>query len=176
MIVEIDYKLCHHFLQRENQPVAETTATGQETNMKRSMALGLVACAVAGFTLIGLTAPVTPAGAKAPVPVDPAVLAVGERAFAQCKGCHSIAADGRDGVGPNLYGVYGTKAGSHSATFKYSAAMKASGLTWDEAGLDTFLTGPSKAVPGTKMPYRGLADPATRKALIAYIRVTSSAK
>ncbi|WP_031221394.1 c-type cytochrome [Asticcacaulis benevestitus] len=109
-----------------------------------------------------------------PAPVDPATLALGERAFAQCKACHSIEAGKSDGVGPNLYGFYGSKAGGHSATFKYSAAMKAYGVTWDDKTLDTFLTAPTKAVPGTRMAFRGVTDPKTRAALVDYLRVKSS--
>lgn len=109
-----------------------------------------------------------------PAPVDPATLAIGERAFMQCKACHSIEAGKRDGVGPNLYGFYGSKAGAHSATFKYSAAMKAYGVTWDDKTLDTFLAAPTKAVPGTRMAFRGVTDPKTREALIGYLRTKSS--
>ncbi|ESQ86115.1 hypothetical protein AEAC466_02690 [Asticcacaulis sp. AC466] len=130
-----------------------------------SFVSGVMSLAVIGFV------PVATAHAA---PVDAAQMAAGEKAFAQCKACHNLAAAAKDGVGPNLYGVYGSKAGAHSATFKYSTAMKASGLTWDDATLDTFLSGPTKAVPGTKMAYRGVTDPATRKALIYYIKAKSA--
>ncbi|MDV6331946.1 c-type cytochrome [Asticcacaulis sp. 201] len=130
-----------------------------------SFVSGVLSLAVIGF------APVMTAHAA---PLDAAQMAAGEKAFAQCKACHNLAAAAKDSVGPNLYGVYGTKAGAHSTTFKYSAAMKASGLTWDDATLDTFLSGPTKAVPGTKMAYRGVTDPATRKALIYYIKAQSA--
>ena len=132
--------------------------------------------AIFSLAMAGIAIPAVGGGAGNSAPVDPAVLTAGERAFAQCKGCHSIAVDGHDSVGPNLYGVFGKKAGTNSATYKYSVALKGSGLTWDEAGLNSFLAGPAKAVPGTKMPYRGLTDDAARKALIAYLRVTSKAK
>ena len=89
-------------------------------------------------------------------------------AFAQCAACHSTEA-GKNGVGPSLAGVVGRKAGS-VAGFAYSDANKASGLTWDEKTLDEYLTAPAKKVPGTKMTFAGLADPAARKAVIDYLK------
>ena len=126
------------------------------------------------IAILAATAFVPVLASRAAPPVDAAQMATGERAFAQCKACHALSATGRDLVGPNLYGVYGSKAGAHSATFKYSAAMKASGLTWNDQTLDTFLTAPMKAVPGTKMAYGGVKDPKTRAALVYYIKVKSS--
>ncbi|MBN8501104.1 MAG: c-type cytochrome [Sphingomonadales bacterium] len=89
-------------------------------------------------------------------------------AFAQCAACHAVEA-GKNGVGPSLAGVFGKKAGG-VAGFAYSDANKNSGLTWDEATLDTYLTNPMKMVPGTKMTFAGLADPAQRKAVIDYLK------
>ncbi len=88
--------------------------------------------------------------------------------FAQCSSCHSIR-KGLNGVGPSLFGIFGSKAGA-VAGYSYSAANKASGLTWDEATLDTYLTSPMKMVPGTKMTYAGMADPAKRKAVIDFLK------
>lgn len=85
---------------------------------------------------------------------------------AQCVGCHAIK-PGQVTMGSSLVGVVGRKAGS-LAGFKYSAAMKASGLTWDEATLDGFLAAPAKKVPGTSMPL-GLASPKDRADVIAYL-------
>ena len=106
--------------------------------------------------------------------IDAAQLAAGQQVFAQCKACHSIEKGKSDGVGPNLYGVYGAKSGGHSTTFKYSAAMKTAGLTWNDAGLNTFLLAPMKAVPGTKMTFGGVKDDTKRAALIYYLKVKSA--
>jgi cytochrome c len=106
--------------------------------------------------------------------IDAVQLAAGEKAFAQCKACHSITKGARDGVGPNLYGVYGAKAGAHSATFKYSTAMKASGQTWNDATLNSFLLAPMKAMPGTKMTYGGVKDDTKRAALVYYLKIKSA--
>ena len=57
--------------------------------------------------------------------------AAGEKAFTACKACHAL---GKNGVGPNLVGVVGRKAASYEG-YSYSAALKDSGITWDEANL-----------------------------------------
>jgi cytochrome c len=54
--------------------------------------------------------------------------------------------------------------------YNYSAALKKSGITWDEASLDKWLQGPSKDVPGTKMIFPGLKEQADRDNLIAYLK------
>ncbi|MGH6785799.1 MAG: c-type cytochrome [Novosphingobium sp.] len=97
----------------------------------------------------------------------PAVADSAPTSAVQCKVCHSFV-PGTNGVGPSLAGVVGRKAGT-AAGFAYSPAMKGSGLTWDEATLDAYLTAPMKTVPGTKMVYAGLADAAKRKELIDWL-------
>jgi len=92
----------------------------------------------------------------------------GEKVFKiQCMACHSNVA-GKKGVGPNLFGVVGRPAGS-VADFKYTAANKDSGLTWDAATLDRYLQAPRTVVPGTAMTYAGLKNDTQRADLIAYL-------
>lgn len=81
----------------------------------------------------------------------------------RCASCHG----GSGGQGPNLKGVVGRKAGAVPA-YAYSAALKASGLTWTAATLDRFLTDPGMLVPGTAMAAR-IPDPRQRRDLIAYL-------
>ncbi len=88
--------------------------------------------------------------------------------FVQCRTCHTVEKDGRNGIGPNLWGVTG-KPAAQKAGFAYSPAMKSSGLTWDNATLDIYLKEPMKTVPGTKMAYAGLRNGAQRAEVIAYI-------
>jgi cytochrome c2 len=85
----------------------------------------------------------------------------------QCSGCHSTD-EGKVIVGPSLFGVVGRQAGQMPG-FKYSPANKNSGLTWDEATLDTYLTNPQAVVPKTIMPYPGLKDATKRGDLIAFL-------
>ena len=56
------------------------------------------------------------------------------------------------------------------AGYAFSEPMKASGLTWDEKTLDTYLTNPMKMVPGTRMTFAGMPDAAKRKEVIDYIK------
>lgn len=111
--------------------------------------------------------PSEPAVAAAPEAAAPAG-PVAPAAFAQCRACHAVE-PGRHGVGPSLAGVYGTKAGE-VAGYSFSAAMKGSGLTWDDATLDRYLAAPMKVVPGTRMVFAGLPDGAKRAEVIAYIK------
>jgi cytochrome c len=94
--------------------------------------------------------------------------AAGEDLFKhKCGSCHSAEA-GKNRVGPSLAGVVGRKAASVE-TYNYSAAMRSSGLTWDPATLDTYLTSPRAKVPGTKMTYVGLPQANDRADIIAYL-------
>ena len=79
--------------------------------------------------------------------------------------CHSI---DKDDVGPRHRGVVGRRAGSIDG-FDYSKALKNSGLTWDEATLDRWLTDPSALVPGARMFYE-VEKPQDRADLIAFLK------
>lgn len=86
-------------------------------------------------------------------------------ALASCVSCHSLKEGGRSS-GPNLHGIVGKTAGTQQG-FAYSKGMKESGLVWTKENLDAFLASPRKVVPGTRMGYLGMADPAARQAAIA---------
>lgn len=85
----------------------------------------------------------------------------------QCSGCHSEA-EGRNSVGPSLYGIVGRKAGAISS-FRYSSANKESGIIWNEATLDRYIANPQAVVPKTIMLSPGLKDAQKRANLIAYL-------
>jgi cytochrome c len=92
--------------------------------------------------------------------------AAGKAVFTQCTACH-VYKPGQTGVAaPNLYGVVGRKAAS--TAFPYSAALKASKLTWDPATLNTFLKAPGKLVPGTRMVV-AVTNDTQRANLVAYL-------
>jgi cytochrome c len=94
--------------------------------------------------------------------------AAGEKfAKTTCGICHTFEA-GKNKIGPSLWGVVGRKSGSVEG-YSYSAANKNSGLTWDEATLDKYLTHPQQVVPGTKMAYPGISNDGMRANVIAYL-------
>lgn len=97
----------------------------------------------------------------------------GERQFRQrCAACHALEA-GQNKAGPHLDGLIGRKAGSVEGA-RYSRAMQAAEITWDERTLDGFLANPRKAVAGTTMVV-GVPNEAQRKAIIAYLKSVPSA-
>jgi cytochrome c len=115
-------------------------------------------------------APGTGGGASSRAVAQASAAAAGEApaAFRQCTICHATEPD-RNLIGPSLAGVYGREAGTVPG-YPYSPALKQTGLTWDEATLDRFLAAPMTAVPGTRMTYAGLKDPAERKDVIAHLK------
>ncbi|MBO9715098.1 c-type cytochrome [Sphingomonas sp.] len=117
----------------------------------------LAAVAIAVPTAL-LAAPRTPMQAAATPPP----------AFAQCKACHTVTKGGATMVGPNLFGVVGSAAGSKPG-YAYSPGMKAANLKWSRATLDTYLADPKKAVPGTRMAIPGVTEAEKRKAIIDYL-------
>lgn len=94
----------------------------------------------------------------------------GQKQFGQCAVCHDATKGGPDKIGPNLYGVFGSKAATRRVKYAYSPALKASKLTWDEATLDRWLTDPGTTVKGTKMEFVGLARKPVRQNVIAYLK------
>jgi len=96
----------------------------------------------------------------APAPKPPA--------FAVCGVCHKVAAGEKSGIGPNLWGVAGRKAGTLPG-FTYSPAMKASNIVWTRDKIATYIADPKKMVPGTKMIYAGQKDPKVAAAIADYV-------
>lgn len=108
--------------------------------------------------------------ASLPAPYNTADIANGEAKFAQCRSCHTITKGGPALTGPNLYGVYGTKA-AEIPGYTFSDALKASGLTWDAATLEKWISDPRAMVPNTKMTFLGVKDPKDRADIAAYVAV-----
>ncbi len=94
--------------------------------------------------------------------------AAGEKVFKKCKVCHTFD-PGKKKIGPHLKGVIGREAGSVEG-YKYSKAMLAADITWDEANLDKYLTKPKAFMKGTKMSFAGLKKEAQRADVIAYLK------
>jgi cytochrome c len=95
----------------------------------------------------------------------------GEARFQDCAACHRLEA-GTNNVGPSLHGILTRKAGE-IADFRYSPAIKRSGIVWTPETLDKFITDPQALVPGNRMPYAGMANASDRADLIAYLTKAS---
>jgi glucose/arabinose dehydrogenase len=87
----------------------------------------------------------------------------------QCTLCHTD--DGTKGLGPDLIGILGRKAGT--ADFKYSTQMKSANWYWDEAILDRYLQDPQAMIPGVDMPF-SIPDREERADIIAYMASLTS--
>ena len=94
--------------------------------------------------------------------------AKGKTAFQRCAICHRVEKDGGNGIGPNLFGIVGRKAGS-IAGFNYSAAMKNSGIVWSADKLDAYIEHPAAVVPGNHMAFAGISDAGQRADVVAYL-------
>ena len=94
--------------------------------------------------------------------------AAGEKQFkAKCAVCHTVE-QGKNKIGPSLFGIVGRKSSSIEG-FKYSEANKAANLTWDEPTLDKYLTDPKAMVKGTIMTFPGIKNDTERSDVIAYL-------
>lgn len=143
--------------------------------MNKAVWLGLAAVlgGIAGGAIIAVRAP-----RESPPP--PAVVAdvrppdaTFDPVFEPCAHCHQIGPGARMTTGPSLQGLIGRKAGT-LAGYPFSPAMQGSGLVWDAATLDRFIASPQALLPGTRMIYAGMDDPARRKALVEFIARTGS--
>ena len=116
---------------------------------------GLVAAPIVALAALAVSAP-------APAQQN------GQQAFAACKACHTLHKGERNGIGPNLAGLF-TRPPASATGFNYSAAFKKAQIKWDDKTLNEYLAAPQKKVPGTRMPIP-TPDPAKRAAIIAYLK------
>ena len=100
-------------------------------------------------------------------------LAHGQKVFKKCSACHMIASDGKNMIGPNLWGVIGRQAGS-IGDYKYSKAMVAYGKEWTFKEMNAYLIKPQAYIKGTKMAFAGLRKEKDRASVILFMNSKSS--
>ena len=104
-------------------------------------------------------------------PAQAGDIEAGAKVFRKCKACHYVDKE-KNKTGPHLVAVLGREAGSLEG-YKYSKAMKASGLVWDEETLAAYLKAPKKYVKGTKMAFAGLKKDKDVADVIAYLKAAN---
>ena len=138
----------------------------------------LSAYKVEGIDSAGSTQEVSAKTAKVVEAVDIKTLlamgdvAHGEKVFKKCSACHMIAADGKNKIGPNLWGVIGRTAGAID-DYNYSKAMKAYAKEWTFEEMNSYLIKPQAYIKGTKMAFAGLRKEKDRASVILYLNQNS---
>ena len=108
----------------------------------------------------------------APAQIVPAVAigdaVKGERAARSCVSCHTFDKGGRQGVGPNLWGIVDRDIASIDGA-RYSKTLQDMDGSWDLESLDAFIKNPRTYAPGTTM---GIGAPNDKKRadILAYLQ------
>ena len=93
----------------------------------------------------------------------------GEKLFEDCRACHAVDARSRTKWGP----VSTASSGDARAScddFRYSPALKRSGITWTPQTLDAFIADPQKMpCRANRMPYAGMPEARDRADLLTYM-------
>jgi len=95
----------------------------------------------------------------------------GRRVFNQCRACHTVDQGGRNGVGPNLFGIVGRRTGSVQG-FRYSANMQelaGTGHVWSIDNLRAYIRDPKAVAPRGTMTFAGLRNETQMNDLLAYL-------
>jgi cytochrome c2 len=95
----------------------------------------------------------------------------GEKVFNKCKACHAVD-EPQNKIGPHLVGIFGRPAGSVE-DFRYSNAMKESGVTWNEETIAAYLADPRGYIKGNRMALAGLKEEEIAD-LLAYLKEASA--
>lgn len=112
------------------------------------------------------TSPLKRFGATYPIKMPPPG---SDGPLAGCVSCHSVEEGGPHRYAPNLYGIVGADK-ARASWFGYSQALAAAPGTWTESDLESYLTKPSRFLPGTTKTIVGIADAKHRKEIIEALR------
>jgi cytochrome c len=93
----------------------------------------------------------------------------GQRVFGACAACHSLQPN-QNMTGPSLADVWNRKAGGLESFSRYSPALKAAGIVWNDKTLDEWINNPQHVVPGNQMTFAGIKDAGQRADLLAFLK------
>lgn len=96
-------------------------------------------------------------------------VSAGERSFNKCRACHQVGETAKNGVGPELNGLFGRHTGAVEG-YSYSAANKGANITWDEAVFAEYIKDPRAKIPGTKMVFVGIKNEKEVADLTAFLK------
>ena len=98
-----------------------------------------------------------------------------DKEFRKCAGCHKIDEGKKGGMGPNLWGIYGSPAGQVEK-YRYSEWLKESGIVWTRESLHAWLSDRKtreeyfgKDVFKTKMMWTGIKKEEQMKEILDYL-------
>ena len=98
-----------------------------------------------------------------------------DKEFRKCAGCHKIEEGKKGGMGPNLWGIYGSPAGQVEK-YRYSEWLKESGIIWTRESLQAWLSDRKtrqeyfgKDVFKTKMMWTGIKKEEDMNAILDYL-------
>ena len=102
-------------------------------------------------------------------------IARGEKIYkSKCKMCHSLE-EGKNKIGPTLYGLFDREIGTVEK-YRYSKAMKKAEFVWDDRLLNIFIAKPKLMIPKSKMRFKRIRKTEDRLALIEYLREATKPK
>ena len=127
-----------------------------------------LAAAIFLATMLARPALAEPAG-----PLSERDLMRGKILYLQCRACHAVSPEEGEKIGPSLVGIFGRPAASLAGFNGYSAALKDSGIVWDESAMDRWLRDPAGLMPGNLMAYAGLASDVDRALLLRYLALVT---
>jgi len=93
----------------------------------------------------------------------------GRAIFTICAVCHSAEPAGGHRIGPKLWNIIGREKASHP-DYPYSSALQLQGGRWTYEDLARYLYDTRSAVPGGKMAFAGIRDPAKLADVVAFVR------